>query len=55
MPENLSEVSKTPLALKGLWNTEKPSQAIEFHVLGLHLTRLGVQPTVHFPRAYSGD
>ena len=32
MPENLSEVSKTPLTVKGLWNTEKPLQAIEFHV-----------------------
>lgn len=55
MPENLSEVSKTPLTVKGLWNTEKPSQAIEFHMLGLHFARPGVQPGAHFPRVYSGD
>lgn len=49
MPDNRSEVSKTPLTVKGLWNTENPSQAIEFHVLGLHLTRLGVQPVLISP------
>lgn len=54
MPWNPAEASKTPLAVEGLWDIEKPPQAIGSQVLGFSFTGLGMQPSAHFPCAHSG-
>ena len=54
MPWNLAEAGKTPLAVEGLWDVEKPPQAIGSQVLGFSFAGLGVQPSAHFPCAHSG-